>query len=140
MYLCKKLRHVLMLVKKKMHFFLSFSSTSGIFSSSKCHPVVRLERCSEDWKRSRLDVFVSSVLRAHSDGSLLDRLQTIQNTTLQLLYLFSLDLKAWKILIAVKHLYVYIYSFFLSWYYSLLYCFSRFFSDPLVVKSVFYWE
>lgn len=34
LYLCKKLLHVLVLVKKKMH-FLSFSLTWGIFSSSK---------------------------------------------------------------------------------------------------------
>lgn len=101
MYLCKKSLHVLMLVKKKMCFLsfppptLSFLPyflllSSGFFSSSKSH------LCS------------GSVAGAQSDDNRLDRLQTIQNTTLQLLRLFVLDLKARKTLIAVKYLHIYI--------------------------------
>lgn len=62
----------------------------GFFSSSKSH------LCS------------GSVAGAQSDDNRLDRLQTIQNTTLQLLRLFVLDLKARKTLIAVKYLHIYI--------------------------------
>lgn len=116
MYLCKKLLHVLILVKEKMD-FPSFSLTWGIFRSSKSQTGEVFWRL-----KTRLDMLVSSVGRAQSDGNCLDRLQTIQNTTLRLLYRCVLDF--------LLNISTSVY-FFLSWYCSPLYCFSRFFSDPL---------